>query len=78
MFPNIFFFLLVIVFLKEVAKDVKNKAGVKIRFLPRHESPTANQRFYVCGFDQGCGWAGAVRTHFNSGETKTFLSKSLK
>ena len=41
-----FFFFLVIVFL-EVEKDVKDKAGVKIKFLTRNDSSTANQGFCI-------------------------------
>lgn len=43
---QIFFFFLVIVFL-EVEKDVKDKAGVKIKFLTRNDSSTANQGFCI-------------------------------
>lgn len=53
---QIFFSFLVIVFL-EVEKDVKDKAGVKIRFLTRNDSSTANQGFCICEHDQGW-WLG--------------------
>ena len=43
---QIFFFFLVIDFL-EVEKDVKDKAGVKIKFLTRNDSSTANQGFCI-------------------------------
>lgn len=55
--PKYFFSFLVIVFLEEVEKDVKDKAGVKIRFLKRNDSSTANQGFCICEHDQGW-WLG--------------------
>lgn len=68
---------LVIVFLQEVEKDVKDKAGVKIRFLIGHESPPANRGYYICELDQGGDLALVVKTPFSSGET-IFLNTSLK
>lgn len=34
-------------FSREVEKDVKDKAGVKIKFLTRNDSSTANQGFCI-------------------------------
>jgi hypothetical protein len=69
------FFLLVIVFLQEVEKDVKDKAGVKIRFLTRNDSLAANQGFYIYKHEQGGGLNMAMKNPFNSGETTIFKPK---
>lgn len=44
---QIFFFLFLVIVFLEVEKDVKDKAGVKIKFLIRNDSSTANQGFCI-------------------------------
>lgn len=44
---QIFFFLFLVIVFLEVEKDVKDKAGVKIKFLTRNDSSTANQGFCI-------------------------------
>ena len=72
----IFFSPSVIVFLEEVEKDVKDKAGVKIRFLTRNDSSAANQRFCVCEHDPGqclgSGYENSLRFRENNIFKQTF------
>lgn len=72
-----FFFSFWSLFSREVEKDVKDKAGVKIRFLTRNDSLTANQGFCVCGHDWGGVLALIMKTPFSSEKT-IFLNKHLK
>lgn len=74
---QIFFSFLVIVFLEEVEKDVKDKAGVKIRFLTRNDSSTANQGFCICEHDQG-RWLGYGYENSLQFSENNILKKFLK
>lgn len=66
-----FFSFLVIVFLEEVEKDVKDKAGVKIRFLTRNDSSAANPGLVSVNMTRG----GVLAV---CSEKTVFLNKHLK
>lgn len=74
---SIFFFLFGHCFLEEVEKDVKDKAGVKIRFLTRNDSSTANQGFVSVNMTLVGILAVIMKTPFSSEKT-IILNKHLK